>query len=89
MRSDAASPFVSSAEKTSTDRGRDSENENAAGDRTSLGDGVVKPLWGRLDWAQLLRHTYLVDVLLYPCGGRRDISDREVVVVPPPRPGLW
>jgi hypothetical protein len=35
-------------------------------------------------WAQLLRRTYLVDVLACPCGGRRviisDISEREVMV---------
>ena len=50
----------------------------------NLGDGVVKPAGSRIEWAQLLRRIYLVDVLACPCGGRRaivgDISDREVVV---------
>ena len=37
-----------------------------------------------LEWAQLLRRIYLVDVLACPCGRRRaivaDISEGEVVV---------
>jgi putative transposase len=80
----AASPFVSSAEGTSTERGRDGENAAPNGPRTSLGDGLVKPGCGRIAWAQLLRRISLVDGLACPCGGRRaivaDISDREVIV---------
>jgi hypothetical protein len=79
-----ASPLVSSAEGTSPERGRASENAAPNGPRTSLGDGVVKPVGSRIEWAQLLRRIYLVDVLACPCGGRRaivaDLSDSEVVV---------
>ena len=50
----------------------------------SLGDGVVKPVGSRIEWAELLRRLYWVDVLACPCGGGRamvaDISDRNVVV---------
>jgi hypothetical protein len=82
---DAASPFVASDEEASPERvGGDSENAGRSRPRTSLGDGVVKPVGSRIEWAQLLRRVYLVDVLACPCGGRRaivgDISDREVVV---------
>jgi hypothetical protein len=79
-----ASPRVASAEGTSREGGRASENAAASGPRTSLGDGVVRPGGSRIEWAQLLRRTYLVDVLACPCGGRRvivsDISEREVIV---------
>jgi hypothetical protein len=81
---DAASPQVASAEGTSPEGGRASENAAASGRRTSLGDGVVKAPCGRIAWAQLLRRIYLADVLACRCGGRRaivgDISEREVVV---------
>jgi hypothetical protein len=44
----------------------------------------VKPVGSRIEWAELLRRIYLVNVLACPCGGRRaivaDISEREVVV---------
>ena len=77
---DEASPWVSTAEGTSPER----ESVAPSGRRTSLGDGVVTSGGGRLEWAQLLRRIYLVDVLAYTCGGRRaivgDISDSEVVV---------
>ena len=66
------------------ERGGDSESAVRSRPRTSLGDGVVKPGGSRIEWAQLLRRIYLVDVLACPCGGRRaivaDISDSEVVV---------
>ena len=79
-----ASPFVVSGEGTLPERGRDSENAARSRPRTSLGDGVVKPGGSRIEWAQLLRRIYLVDVLACPSGGRRayvaDISDSEVVV---------
>jgi hypothetical protein len=65
-----ASPLVSSAEGTSPERGGDSENAVGSRPRTSLGDGVVKPVGSRIEWAQLLRRIYLVDVLACPCGGR-------------------
>jgi hypothetical protein len=81
---DDSSPFVSTAEGTSPDRGRERENAARSGTRTSLGDGVVKAAGTRIAWAQLLRRIYLVDVLACPCGGRRaivaDLSEREVVV---------
>ena len=82
---DDAPPFVVSGEATSPERvGGDSENAVGSRPRTSLGDGVVKPVGSRIEWAQLLRRIYLVDVLGCPCGGRRaivaDISDSEVVV---------
>jgi hypothetical protein len=81
---DNASPQVASAEGTSPEGGRASENAAASGPRTSLGDGVVKAPCGRIEWAQLLRRIYLADVLACRCGGRRaivgDISEREVVV---------
>jgi hypothetical protein len=82
---DDASAFVASGEGTSPERvGGDSENAVRSRPRTSLGDGVVKPVGSRIAWAQLLRRIYLVDVLACPCGGRRaivaDISDSEVVV---------
>jgi len=80
----AASPFVGAAEGTSPERGRAGENAASNGPRTSLGDGVVRPPGSRIDWAQLLRRTYLMDVLACPCGGRRaivaDIAGREVIV---------
>jgi Putative transposase len=67
-------PLVRSAATPSTAR---------AG-RTSLSDGVVRPVYARIDWATLLRRVYLEDVLACPCGGRRmliaDIHDRESVV---------
>jgi hypothetical protein len=77
---DEASPWVSTAEGTSSER----ESVAPSGRRTSLGDGVVTSGSGRLEWAQLLRRVDWVDVLACPCGGRRaivaDISDRNVVV---------
>jgi hypothetical protein len=50
---------------------------------TSLGDGVVRPVFARFDWASLLKRVYLEDVLACPCGGRRrvlgDITQPEVI----------
>ena len=50
--------------------------------RTSLGAGVPTSVGARIDWASLVRRTYLDDVLSCPCGGRRfvvaDITDRDV-----------
>ena len=82
---DDASPFVASGEASSPERvGGDSENAVGSRPRTSLGDGVVKPVGSRIEWAKLLRRIDWVDVLGCPCGGRRatvaDISDNEVVV---------
>jgi hypothetical protein len=52
--------------------------------RTSLGDGIVRPVYARIDWASLLRRVYWEDVLACRCGGRRrviaDISEREAIV---------
>ena len=82
---DVASPFVASGDATSPERvGGDSENAVRNRPRTSLGNGGVKRVGSRIEWAQLLRRIYLVDVLACPCGGRRaivaDIADSEVVV---------
>jgi len=41
--------------------------------RTSLGAGIAKPVGARIDWATLIRHIYLEDVLACPCGGRRRV----------------
>ena len=43
------------------------------GPRTSLGAGVAKPAFARIDWPSLIRRIYLDDVLACPCGGRRRI----------------
>ena len=60
------------------------ETPPQSGPRTSLGAGVVPPCYARIDWASLLRRTYLDDVLACPCGGRRyvvaDIHERDAVV---------
>jgi hypothetical protein len=81
---DDASAFVVSGEGTLPERGRDSENAAPSRPRTSLGDGVVKPGGSRIEWAQLLRRIYWVNVFACRCGGRRaiaaDISASEVVV---------
>jgi len=45
---DDASPFVVSGEGTLPERGRDSENAARSRPRTSLGDGVVKPVGSRI-----------------------------------------
>ncbi|MSP26597.1 MAG: hypothetical protein EXR75_15905 [Myxococcales bacterium] len=41
--------------------------------RTSLGEGLLSPCTGRIDWASLIRRVYLHDVLACPCGARRRI----------------
>ena len=50
---------------------------------TSLGDGVVRPVFARIDGASLLKRVDLQDVLACPCGGRRgvlgDIPQPEVI----------
>ena len=65
---------------TTPARGDDAEPSGA---RTSLAAGIVKPVGARIDWASLLRHVYLEDVLACPCGERRtviaDINDPSVV----------
>jgi hypothetical protein len=52
--------------------------------RTSLGEGRVRSVYSRINWAALLKRIYLHDVLACPCGGRRrllaDITDKEIVV---------
>ena len=54
-----------------------------AGQRTSLGAGLVPQGSGRMDWATLLRRVYRGDVLVCPCGGRRrivaDIHEPEAI----------
>jgi hypothetical protein len=80
----AASPILSDHDGTSSERASASEYAAPHGPRTSLGDAVVKPVGARIDWASLLKRTYLEDVLACPCGGRRyivaDIIERDVVV---------
>jgi len=45
---------------------------------------VARPVYARIDWASLLKRTYLEDVLACPCGGRRriiaDITEPDVIV---------
>ncbi|WP_437896565.1 hypothetical protein [Sorangium sp. So ce124] len=55
--------------------------------RTSLGDGIVPPVYARIDWASLIRRVYWEDVLACPCGGRRRLvadigqrAQREAIV---------
>ncbi|WP_437979374.1 transposase [Sorangium sp. So ce295] len=55
--------------------------------RTSLGDGIVLPVYARIDWASLIRRVYWEDALACPCGGRwRLVADigqraqREAIV---------
>jgi hypothetical protein len=79
---DAASSLGS--DRAGGSSGRANDYEALKGPRTSLGDGVVRPVGARLDWASLLRRVYLEDVLACPCGGRRsiiaDITEPDVVV---------
>ena len=50
---DEASPFVTSGVGTSPERGGDdSENAVRSRARTSLGDGVVKPVGSPIAWAR-------------------------------------
>jgi len=55
-----------------------------SGPRTSLATAVLRPCFARIDWATLLKRTYLDDVLACPCGGRRyvvaDITERTAIV---------
>ena len=61
-----------------------SQADEPCGPRTSLGAGLVSPYYARIDWASLLRRTYLDDVRACPCGGRRhvlaDIHQRISIV---------
>lgn len=81
---DDVSRFVSTGEGTSAERARASAPAAPRGSRTSLGDGIVKPAGSRMEWAELLRRIYRVDVLRCPWGGRRaivaDISEPTVIV---------
>jgi len=71
-------------ERAPSDRGRAPESATPAASRTALASGVAKPVGQRIDWASLIRRTYLEDVLACPCGGRRyilaDITEPEVVL---------
>jgi hypothetical protein len=79
-----ASPLVASAEGTSPERGRARENAAPNGPRTRLGDGVVKPVGSRIEWASRLRRLPGGDGWACPCGGRRaivaDLSEGEGIV---------
>jgi hypothetical protein len=54
------------------------------GRRPILCPEEAPPVYARLDWASLLKRTYLQDVLACPCGGRRriiaDVTEPDVVV---------
>lgn len=84
LKHGAASPLLTNPNGTSPEPGRASEDAAPTGPRTSLVDGVVKPVGARIDWASLLKRVYLEDVLACPCGGRRrtiaDITERDVGV---------
>jgi len=74
-------------------------SEAPKGRRSILCPEVAQAVYARIDWASLLKRTYLEDVLACPCGGRRrilaDITEPDVVVAilahlglptePPPR----
>jgi hypothetical protein len=78
----AASSICAGDGRVRYEQGRSSDDTIASGPRTSLGAGVAKPVGARIDWASLVRRTYLEDVLSCPCGGRRfivaDITERDV-----------
>jgi hypothetical protein len=60
--------------------GPSSSNRTAS----SLASRVVMPVGARIDWASLLKRTFLEDVLACPCGGRRrilaDVEHPAVIV---------
>ena len=65
--------------------GTDPESSEAPkGRRSILCPEVAQAVYARIDWASLLKRTYLEDVLACPCGGRRriiaDVTDPDVVV---------
>ena len=85
-RLDRTVPLPWSRRPAPSDRGLAPESATPSGPRTARasGGGVAKPVGQRIDWASLIRRTYLEDVLACPCGGRRfilaDIIEPEVVV---------
>jgi len=46
--------------------------------------GIAPEVYARIDWANLLKRTFIEDVLACPCGGRRrivcDVNERETIV---------
>jgi hypothetical protein len=67
-----------------SDRGPAPDSATPTAPRTALASAVAKPVGQRIDWASLIRRTYLEDVLACPCGGRRyilaDITEPDVIV---------
>ncbi len=59
----------------------DRENAVRGRPRTSLGDGVVKQVGSRLEWAQLLRRVYLVDASMTMITIPREGTDRTSLQV--------
>jgi hypothetical protein len=56
--------------------------EPASGPRNRT--GIAPEVYARIDWASLLKRTYIADVLACPCGGRRriicDVNERATIV---------
>src|SRR4030095_2473244 len=79
----AASSICADDDRVPNEQGRSSDDTIPNGPRTSLAAGVAKPVGARIDWRNLIRRTYLEDVLSCPCGGRRfvvaDITECDVV----------
>jgi hypothetical protein len=81
-------PAKTRAKKTKKTKGdpeaTTEDGGSAKSPKTSLGAGIVRPAFARIDWASLLRRIYLEDVLACPCGGRRrlvdDITDQATIV---------
>ena len=68
-RDETTAPPAPAAEKRGKKKEKKKTDVSAAearvpsGPRTSLGAAIVKPVGARIDWASLLRHVYLEDVL--------------------------
>jgi hypothetical protein len=75
------SPLLASALAPAVDP---ANSEATKSRRPLLCPEVARPVYARIDWASLLKRTYLEDVLACPCGGRRrliaDISEPDVIV---------
>lgn len=54
-------------------RGDPAPSGERAHERLRRRDGIVLPVYARIDWASLIRRVYLEDVLACPCGGRRRV----------------
>jgi hypothetical protein len=70
-----------------TSRGDLGPSGERAHERLRRRDGIVLPVYARIDWASLIRRVYWDDVLACPCGGRRRVvadigqrAQREAIV---------